>query len=89
MSSRTQCTQLLKACFSGELYLSRKSLKFTQAQMAQRLCMDERSYVNLEHGESCCGGLTLLLFLIYCCEDVPKFLETNKILIESALDWVA
>lgn len=86
MSIRTQYTQLLKARFSSELYLYRKSKKLTQAQMAQYLCMDERSYIKLEHGQTCCSGLTLLLFLLYGCGDVAKFLVNTKVLIESTVD---
>lgn len=89
MSIRKQYIQLLKALFSSELYLSRKSRKLTQAQMAQQLCMDERSYIKLEHGQSCCSGLTLMLFLLYCCEDVPAFLAKAKALLESTFDRAA
>ena len=85
MNIRSQYTQLLKARFSSELYLHRKSRKLTQAQMAQRLCMDERSYIKLEHGQSCCSGLTLLLFLLGD-DDVETFLANTKVLIESAID---
>ncbi len=89
MSIRKQYVQLLTVIFSREVNLSRKSRKLTQAQMAQRLCMDERSYIKLEHGQSCCGGLTLMLFLLYCCEDVPAFLAKAKALLESTFDRAA
>ena len=89
MSIRKQYVQLLTTIFSREVNRSRKSCKLTQAQMAQRLCMDERSYIKLEHGQYCCGGLTLLLFLIYCCEDVPAFLANAKALLESTFDRAA
>ena len=85
MTVRAQYTQLLKARFSSELYLSRKSKKLTQAQMAQLLCMDERSYIKLEHGQSCCSGLTLLLFLL-TSGDSAKFLENTEILFESEFE---
>lgn len=50
-------------------------MEYTQSQMASLLIMDERSYVDLDHGKSCCSALTLALFLIYCCNDPVSFLN--------------
>ena len=41
----------------------------TQAQMAELLQMDVRSYVELDHGKSMCSTLSFVLFLLYCCSD--------------------
>lgn len=37
--------------------------------------MEDRSYIDLDHGKSCCSALTLALFLIYLCEDPMLFLN--------------
>lgn len=67
--------QTLKTFFYSHLIQQRDSLGMTQVQMAQRLSMEERSYVSLEHGKSCCSGLTLARFLIYCCYDPAAYLS--------------
>lgn len=35
--------------------------------------MDERSYIDLGHKKTCCSATTLVLFLVYVCEDVDAF----------------
>ena len=55
----------------------------SQAQMAEKLAMDERSYIDLDHGKTCCSAVTLALFLIYVCDDVSKFLVGLKNALES------
>ena len=55
----------------------------SQAQMAEKLAMDERSYIDLDHGKTCCSAVTLALFLIYVCDDVSKFLVGLKNALEA------
>lgn len=66
---------ILKQQFYRNLRHSRATGNLTQSEMAERLAMDDRSYIDLEHGKSCCSAVTLALFLAYACEDVPKFLS--------------
>lgn len=65
----------LKKCFHNRLFRTRVELGLTQAQMADRLMMDDRSYIDLDHGKSSCSAITLVLFLLYCCRDPLGFLE--------------
>ena len=65
---------VLKRFFHSHLIHVRYDRRLTQAQMARLLGMAERSYVALDHGKTCCSGLTLARFLIYCCEDPSDFL---------------
>ena len=65
----------LKSYFHKQLIRRRTELGLTQEQMAQRLMMSVRPYVYLDHGETCCSALTLVLFLIYICDDPKKFLD--------------
>ena len=67
--------ETLKTFFYSHLILQRDSLGMTQVQMARRLSMEERSYVSLEHGKTCCSGLTLAIYLIYCCDDPASYLS--------------
>ena len=64
----------LAKCFNQVLVRTRMEQALTQSQMAEKLAMDERSYIDLDHGKSCCSAVTLALFLIYCCGDPLGFL---------------
>lgn len=79
----------LKHCFHRNLILARTSMGFTQSAMAERLAMDDRSYVDLDHGKTCCSATTLALFLVYVCEDVYGFLEELRSAFESETNRAA
>lgn len=57
--------------------------------MAAVLVMDDRSYVELDHGKSCCSALTLALYLIYCCENPTAFLTGLREVLEEVMDNAA
>ncbi len=80
---------ILKKVFYEQLIRERDKRRLTQCQMADKLSMDPRSYIDLDHGKSGCSALTLVLFLIYCCSDVDKFLKTLKQEFEKQNDIVA
>ena len=75
---RTLYANILKRIFCDWISRIRTERDLTQAEMATLFCMDTRSYVSLEHGESCCSALTLSLFLMECCEDPMKFFADLK-----------
>lgn len=79
----------LKNCFYHVLVRTRAEQALTQSQMAERLAMDERSYIDLDHGKSCCSAVTLALFLVYCCHDPLGFLGEFKNAIETEIDPAA
>lgn len=56
--------EVLKAYFYTQLITTRLEKRLTQSQMAERLAMDERSYIDWNHGKSCCSAITLARFLI-------------------------
>lgn len=62
--SRQKYKLLLRKVFSEEIKKCRTQRQLTQEQMAERLCMEPRSYIDLEHGECGCSGLTVVLFLL-------------------------
>ena len=66
---------VLKHHFHTRLIHFRDANGLTQSQMAEKLSMDDRSYIDLDHGKTCCSAVTLALFLVYICEDVQEFLE--------------
>ena len=66
---------ILKTYFNHVLVRRRTELRMTQAQMAEQLYMDDRSYIDLDHGKSCCSALTLALYLVFICDDVLIFVE--------------
>ena len=66
---------ILKTYFHEKLIHLRSALGLTQEQMADLLRMNCRNYVYLDHGKNCCSALTLVLFLLYVCDDPVAFLE--------------
>ncbi len=64
--------------FSCQLLRTRDQLGLSQTEMAECLAMDRRSYVELEYGRHCCSAVTLVLYLLYCCEDPNAFLMDCK-----------
>lgn len=57
--------------------------------MAEQLIMDERSFINLDHGKSGCSALTLALYLIYYCEEPKEYLDELRQALEDADNHVA
>lgn len=80
---------LLKHHFHSTLVRTRADLGLTQSEMAERLAMDDRSFIDLDHGKTCCSAITLVLFLIYVCEDVDGFLEELQHAFEASTHQVA
>ncbi len=77
---RNKYTEALKKYLSQALKEERKNSNMTQLEMAGRLEMDVRSYVELEHGNSVFSGVTLTLFLLRTGVDSGKVLkEIEKI----------
>lgn len=64
---------LIKDYFRNELLKTRGAK--TQEEMAASLCMSVRAYSDLERGKSCCGLITLLLYLVRGCPDREAFLN--------------
>ena len=79
----------LKQCFYQRLIITRAEMGITQSTMAERLAMDERSYIDLDHGKTCSSATTLALFLVYVCDDVYGFLEDLRNAFESETNWAA
>lgn len=75
MSMRALYKVKLKQCFHRNLIRARINAGLTQSKMAERLAMDERSYIDLDHEKTCCSAITLALFLVYVCEDVDGFVK--------------
>lgn len=72
---RKQYTDTLKHFFHRKVKRSRKDLRITQEEMADRLLMAGRTYIDLEQGKNCCSALTLALYMIYVSSDPVQFLE--------------
>lgn len=80
---------VLKHHFHVHLVHVRTADGLTQAEMAEKLSMDDRSYIDLDHGKTCCSAVTLALFLVYVCEDVHGFLEELRYAFENAFHQAA
>lgn len=77
-SMRKQYTQIFKEFFHSKLIRSRDDLGISQEEMAERLEMAGRSYIDLDHGKSGCSAITLVLYLIYICDEPQAFLDELK-----------
>lgn len=66
--------RLIREYFCRTIFEYRIQEDLTQLQMAERLCMDERSYIDLEHGKNGCSVVTLVLYLVFECPDSDAFL---------------
>ena len=75
ISARTYYTSIFKTFFHEKLFRRRVESDITQEEMAGRLVMASRTYVDLDPGKTGCSALTLALFLIYICADAKIFLE--------------
>ena len=71
---RKSYQRLIREYFCRTIFEYRMQEDLTQLQMAERLCMDERSYIDLEHGKNGCSVVTLVLYLIFECPDSDAFL---------------
>ena len=81
---RNRYEQVLKAFFHHKLFRTRVDvLDITQEEMAHRLAMSSRSYVDLDHGRTSCSAVTLALFLVYVCNDPIVFLEELRYAFET------
>ena len=80
---------VLKNHFHAHLVQIRITNGLTQSEMAERLSMDDRSYIDLDHGKTCCSAVTLALFLVYVCEDVQTFLEELRHAFNTAFNQAA
>ncbi len=86
---RKSYEKILKEHFYKHLISTRAEQKLTQAEMAHQLIMDDRSFINLDHGKSGCSALTLALYLIYYCEDPSEYLNELRKSIEDSDNHVA
>lgn len=88
---RKQYKVHLRRFFSKEIGRCRIRKGLTQEQFAERLCMDPRSYADLEHGESGCSCLTVILFLVQLSDEeiLLAVHGVKKVLEEAARHAVA
>jgi len=81
---RERYKQALKAFFRHQIFYTRvEMLEITQEEMAHRMSLSSRSYVDLEHGKTSCSAVTLAMFLVYVCNDPIKFQEELRYAFES------
>ena len=80
---RNHYKQVLKVYFHDKVFWARVELNISQEEMAHRLGLSCRSYVDLDHGESCCSAVTLAVFLVFICKDPGLFLEELRYAFEA------
>lgn len=81
---RNRYKQALTAFFRHKLFQTRvEALDITQEEMANRLFMSTRCYVDLENGKTTCSAVTLALFFVFLCNDPVAFHEELRYAFES------
>ena len=75
---KNACKCALQTYLIERLSKVRFDNQMTQAQFAEILLIEPRSYAAIENGEHGCCALTLMLFLIFCCKDVQGFVNGFK-----------
>lgn len=81
---RNRYKQVLSAFFRHKLFQTRITLlDITQEEMAHRIGISTRAYVNLENGKTTCSAVTLALFFAFVCIDPIAFREELRYAFES------
>jgi len=86
---RNQYRSILKKFFHQEVSQTRYDLGISQEKMAEKLALAVRTYVDLDHGKTCCSEVTLALYLIYVCPNPNKFLEELRYVFETEIGKAA
>ena len=86
---RKRYREILKKWFRDQLIRHRNTSGLTQLEMSDRLAMDERSYIDLEHGKTCCSAVTLALFLTSCSDDPMRSLRELRCALEAGVHEAA
>lgn len=73
---------ILQEKFLKYLYQYRNDSGDTFEKIAEKLVIEPRSLYDINSGKNSCSGLTLALFLIYCCTDPIEFLHELKFAFE-------
>lgn len=80
---RKRYREILKKWFQNKLLHYRYASGVTQLEMAEKLAMDERSYIDLEHGKTCCSAVTLALFLMLWGDDSADLMKELRRALET------
>ena len=78
--------EILKKQFYDHVVRTRDDKHLTQAEMAERLAMADRSYIELDHGNFGCSAVTLALYLCYLCDDPNTFIQELRNNFDSAAE---
>ena len=82
---RNRYKLVLAAFFRHKLFQTRVTLlDITQEEMAHRIGISTRAYVDLENGKTTCSAVTLAQFLSFVCVDPIAFQEELRYAFESA-----
>lgn len=86
---RDTIQKALKQYLARYMRETRKSQKLSQAKMAEILVMDVRSYADIENGNSLCGTVTFIHFMLYVVADIGKAFEGIAVVVQNAKDHAA
>ena len=77
---------ILKKYLHERILSDRLKNGLVQEEMAERLLIDWRSYIDLEHGKNLCSTTTFIMYLLEFCDDPSEVLSEIRALFEKALE---
>lgn len=80
---------VFKKLLCERLFQRRKALGISQEEMAHKLGVSGRTYVDIEYGLTGCNGLTLVMFLLFVCDEPMKFLDDLRCAFKESDEQVA
>lgn len=75
------CKCALRDYMTECLLTTRSNENMTQAQFSEKLMMDTRSYISLEHGKYLCCTLTFIIFICFFCNDIDGLIKDLRAII--------
>lgn len=79
-----QYKDAIKPFLHDEIVAAADDLALTQAQAAEKLRIETRSYSYLKSGETMCSATTLLFFLTNLCQNPMQFINHAKDILTQA-----
>ncbi|MDE6767137.1 MAG: helix-turn-helix domain-containing protein [Eubacterium sp.] len=79
-------TEDIRKYMRNELLNSRIQFHLTQEEMAEKLGISLRNYINLEHGKSLMSSITLINYINHLNIDKDKFFSDLAEIIDNSYD---
>lgn len=83
---RKSYSEALKVFLHQQFKNTRISHHLSQAEAAEYLAMDPRSYADIDRGKTLCSTTTFALFLAFLCDNPNEFIENVRIIMKETYE---